>query len=242
MTGVDDPLSQNKSYDYWSAGAASLLNSIYGSTVFSSSYVFNWWNSSPLNAYGMPLDRTASGAIGLDPLGCPIFAQMGSLGDYIDDPYEIAISGKSGTNLDQPYASPSGATPSVVHELETVLRQFDSDVEAASRSGLPPLVPATFQNSGDSTGTHYLKVTTDSWDLPCPGITVNGSVLGRLQSLPSNSTVLAELGAGGPGITGLNWFPPQHVRDLLAIKMYLDLRTQSTPVAAATAARWSARI
>ncbi len=209
QTNVDDPLSQNKSYDYWNSAVASLFG-------FNSGYQYNWWTAPPLNAYGMPVDRAALGAIALDPFGRPVFSQMGYPGDYIDDPYEIDLSGKLGAaNPDQPYTA---------SELDAVLRPFDSNISSDSQR-LVTIGSQTFQNSGDSTGTHRLKTTTDSWDLPCPGITVNESVLNRLYQ---NGSMLTELQNQG-------WFPPQHVRDLLAIKMYLDLRTQSTPVASATA-------
>ncbi len=206
LTNYDDWMSQNKSYDYWSDGVPQLLFNqamgAYGN--------YNWWNpGSPLNAYGVPSDRKALGGVGIDPLGRPLFAQMGGTPtsndiDYVDDPYEFDLSRKFAASADQPFTA---------GEFEPVLRQPDIDA-----GHLPSRLTQVSSSTLTQTSKRF-KVTTDSWDLPCPGVALPSGLLYRLKQ---NPTVLKEL----QNLTdNAVWFPPQHLRDVLAVKMYLDLRS-----------------
>lgn len=143
---LDDPLSALKQFDFTPTASPTTLS-----------------------AYGSPADLRGQGMIGLDVRGAPIMANMGNPTDTIDDPYELNLSRKSvrpATSRTAPPAALSAAdNPFTPAELEQVLRYYDVDA-AALPSGLQTLLVS----GGVAIPTARNMVTTDSFDLPSPGI------------------------------------------------------------------------
>ncbi|NQU25200.1 MAG: hypothetical protein HQ567_28265 [Candidatus Nealsonbacteria bacterium] len=164
VTGLDDPLSANRMFEY----AGGYWNFFQGTEM--------------LDSYGSPLDLYGTGAIALDPAGRPLPVAMAQNVNPVnqttayltDDPYEIdpslkrgrgmGVAVSPGSNIDNPFS---------VAEWERINRPFDRDADT-----LPPRLAAlTNDGSGGPLRSMLLhsrhSFTTDSWDLPCPGLGIS---------------------------------------------------------------------
>jgi hypothetical protein len=161
----DDPLSQNRLFDFW--------NAAWGAS-------FNYWNfinnptTGPFNAYGSPPDIDGDGALALDLSGHPLHYQMAELNEQIDDPYEIDLSDDAARGLtdnantkDRPYS---------VAELERLLRPYDIDASRLPTRLLDPNEDGTAELSFEL--RHEL--TTESRHIPCPAFDVVKLIENRL--------------------------------------------------------------
>lgn len=125
--------------------------------------------------------------------------------DAIDEPTEIDLSlnrrgrtydygpdGIAGTN-DDPVAGGQGYgmvveidKPFTASELEAELREGDMDSAALSQR----LDPLTGHGSGLRAGTWAHRITTESWDIPCPAVTPTPEMIEALTALGINTTNL----------------------------------------------------
>ncbi len=127
-------------------------------------------------AFGSPPDLWARGFTALDIQGNPLTPNMSSppTGNYdtLNNPYVLNLSRKAVRG-----ALYHGATdnPFSVAELETLLRAYDLDALSLN-SRLAQLLDPTYTTVVPPNplatwiGTLRNQVTTDSWDLPVPGI------------------------------------------------------------------------
>jgi len=164
-----DPLAFNQHPDYPS--------NLYG-------FVLNSGDTSYLTSYGSPPDYKCRMALGLDPRGEPLYTMQGNLwadanGDH---PYECDVS----AGLPRGIAEVAMVdNPFSTAELERILRPFDRDATA-----LPSRLYALTYDSvlGRSPLVdHRHMVTTDSVDLPTPGVVTPGSfTTPERNTLPGN--------------------------------------------------------
>ncbi|MBN1395420.1 MAG: hypothetical protein JW959_10385 [Pirellulales bacterium] len=166
-----DPLTQYKWFDY---GAG------YG-------YGANYWTFADADNegdFGSPPDPFGVGAVGLDQAGRPVYMKMfdalgptylQGYGSGVEDcPYELNL------DANQTRGEPSNLAtvdnPFSPAELERVLRPFDRDAPALP-DRLAQLTAATVgdpKTSGLFNIRHSL--TTESWDLPAPGVGLHDGV------------------------------------------------------------------
>ncbi len=165
LPGFDDRLSWNDEFEYRNDPSGD------GGTYWSSF-------SSIQNSYGTPYGLDGLGAIGLDMGGRPLYLSMDNpqalmgaewINSFTDDPYELDLSidrargGSSLGQLDSPF-SPA--------ELERVLRPFDVDSTQ---------LPVRLTALGEGTLHHARHaLTSESWDLPCPGLALPSDISARL--------------------------------------------------------------
>ena len=97
--GVDDPLSQNKSFEYQG----------------------NYWGF-VADGYGSPPDMSGTAAIGLDVGGCPNYLSMGQ--NPTDDPYEMDFAKNTTRGLTSGMTADNAFS---LAEFERLLRPFDRD-------------------------------------------------------------------------------------------------------------------
>ena len=207
-----DALGQNKLFNYWNDGATVLQGLAPGVFVYRyNDFLLNPPAFRP-SAFGSPPSFKALGAVGLDLRGAPIYALMGQDFEQVDTPYELNLAAKSGStdpgSADKPF-SPA--------ELERVVRPFDAD--SAS-------LPRRLVGAAPSLVHRRHEVTTESWDLPTPGIALPREIRDRLFDPANSPTRLQEMVSAG-----IDWYPPRHLRDILAVKMFLDLRANGVPAA-----------
>ena len=188
-TGNLGPVMANKWLDYGQNAGAGYWSFLTAPATTS---------ANDAGAYGSPVDPFGYGAVGLDQAGRPIYApwHAGSIyygfGAINGLPYELNL----GPNQARGLPKGIGATnnPFSLSELERLLRPFDRDTSrlpARLAASAPNLLP--FSSTPDP--LNRLKVTTESWDVPCPiallpdvhrrrgrhGLT---SQLTRIQSVP----------------------------------------------------------
>ncbi len=195
--GADDYLSWNRNFacrgNYWAT--------VGGSGQLSDS------QGSPLAPFGY-------GAIGLDPGGRPMYTGMGynpanrSLPSSFDDPYEINLSQNTtrgvigSTPVDNPFS---------VTELERVLRPFDRD-----SSNLPSRLYDLTYDGGLGRSVFIDRrhcVTTESWDVPSPGVSMPKVLRGALGRSTRHATDL--LAAWGVSVDQYHLlFPPELLANL----------------------------
>ncbi|HEX3659064.1 MAG TPA: hypothetical protein VHV55_24970 [Pirellulales bacterium] len=154
-------------------------------------------------AYGSPVDPYGCLMVGLDFRGQPVYANLpyGKINVLIDDPWELDLSPKgkrtsyalATNNTKWPFDSDTPFTPG---ELETLLRYGDPDL--ATLQSRPVQIFAL--NTQDSAITNNLRnrVTTESWDLPCPNIQPTPEIVRGLQmlGLPTTNCSFADLVRG----------------------------------------------
>jgi hypothetical protein len=159
-------------------------------------------------AYGSPPDPNGSLMVGLDFRGQPIYANLPhpAINALVDDPWELDLSPKgkrmSYTTNRQSFESDSPFTPG---ELEALLRYGDPDL--GTLQSRP--VQIFGMQYGDSQVTTNLRnrVTTESWDLPCPSINPTPEIRRGLQmlGLPTSNCSFADLVRGKIAfVQGLN--------------------------------------
>ena len=125
--------------------------------------------SDALSSYGSPVDSKGTMAVCLDLRGQPLYDDLTDK-DFLtsDDPYDLNLSQNAGISLPSSSELPPGSrtdNPFSVAELETLLRPFDSD-----SSLLPPRLPILLQGLNLHDIRHELS--TSSWSLPCPSVTL----------------------------------------------------------------------
>ena len=146
-------------------------------------YWGNFWTTGDFGsvdnagAYGSPPDPFGQGVVALDAAGRPMYLAMG--GNTLDNPYELDLGVKAARGIGSPALianKPNNLFSPA--ELERVLRPFDRDATglpirlAALAPGLlPPPIGAPNQRHA---------VTTESWDLPCPNVSVVPGTTTRL--------------------------------------------------------------
>ncbi len=108
------------------------------------------------SSFAIPPDLFGRGAVALDLRGTPLFMNMGSPDETLDDPYEINLARK------QVRATSAADEPFAAGELESMLRQFDVDATT-----LPSRL-RTLLNPG--VANQRQLVTTDAFDLPVPAM------------------------------------------------------------------------
>ena len=153
-----DPLAANKFYDY--------------PGLYNVSQTFDPATNSGTMSYGTPVDLMGGVAVGLDLRGQPLYVAhdtvVTNLGQFIggnpnvglraDNPYELNLSGSS-----RGITSGSSDTPFAPSELEAVLRPYDIDTN---------MLPARLTTLAPDLAQHRYEVTTESWSLPCPAISI----------------------------------------------------------------------
>ncbi|MFZ5829284.1 MAG: hypothetical protein ACOY3P_04315, partial [Planctomycetota bacterium] len=205
----DDWLSYNSAFEYSPGEYPDTLAPTDGG---------GWWNflldssNYTRDSFGAPPDMRGTGVVGLDLGGRPLWSGlastfdpaettqyrmgMGGKNQHIDDPYEIDLSlgAPRGLYLPESMVPDNPFGPS---ELERVLRPFDRDAPALPRRLFALTYDSTLQDS--VLARRRLMVTTESWDLPVPSI-----------SLPPD--LFADFRTAHPGER------PAHVTDLLRAK------------------------
>jgi len=148
--GVDDPLSQNKSFEY--AG--------------------NYWGFLA-DGYGSPPDMSGTAAIGLDPGGSPNYLSMGQ--GPVDDPYEMDFAKNTTRGLTRGNTADNPFSPA---ELERLLRPFDRDAHNLPRrlayltynGSVGTSVLHKWRNS----------ITVESRSIPCASVALPEQLRGNL--------------------------------------------------------------
>ena len=163
-TGVDDILDSIKRFDVPTTG----------------------YYSGALSNYGSPRDVWGRAAMGVDYAGQPIYSFMPSPSTYPasataesalgtaaadrpNDPYALNLSRRTRAATVSPTTNDN---PFTATELERILRAYDIDASAL------PLRLQTFLAAGDMART----VTTDSFDLPSPGILPTADIITTLRA------------------------------------------------------------
>ena len=150
-----------------------------------------------ISSYGSPPDFKGSLAVGLDLRGQPLWKILNDqwANAAADDPYELNLSRHNRTSADSPF------TPA---ELERLLRPRDADCLT-----LPSRL-ATLATVGSPPESVLVarrhEITTESWDLPCPG----GGVIKGIQT--QQLTAL------------LSTLPANLVSELLPLELLCGLR------------------
>ncbi|WP_428304900.1 hypothetical protein [Lacipirellula sp.] len=136
-----------------------------------------------LSSFVTPPDLRARYAVGLNQLGqaesestlAPVINSADTTDNLsVDSPYELNLSNKTAAGVqgvNGGYASSDA--PFAVGELERVLRMFDAD--AGSLPSRLALLSGVATDPGDR-----LKLTTDSFDLPAPNISLPHEMEGLL--------------------------------------------------------------
>jgi hypothetical protein len=188
-----DDLSANKEFDYPAdyRNALGANDPAPGATV--------------PRGYGTPPDLQGMLATGLDFRGQPIYSVIGggvaALGTYpgcysalcgnwamtarAGNPYELDLS------LRQPRGLRSPApvfNPFSAAELEPLLRPYDRDTMTLP-GRLLGLAPTSLGNASAGIGA---KVTTDSWDLPCPNLAAPANWLAKAPGTLINSPTTSD--------------------------------------------------
>ena len=152
--------------------------------------------------YGSPVDPFGMLMVGLDFRGQPVYANLPAWlnNSLIDDPWELDLSprGKrtsyrvTGQTV-QSFQSDSPFTPG---ELETLLRYGDPDL-ATLQSRPVQLFGLATQDQQITTNLRN-RITTESWDLPCPNIHPTPEIIKGLQllGLPTTNCSFADLVRG----------------------------------------------
>jgi hypothetical protein len=132
-------------------------------------------------SFGSPPDVFGLGVVGLDQAGRPVYAgskqgmtYYGFGGSITNNPYEFNLS----PNVARGSATSTLSNPFCSAELERVLRPYDRDAPS-----LPGRLAALTSSSGNSLTDSVLitdrnlqkAVTTDGWDVPCPGVSAFGT-------------------------------------------------------------------
>jgi len=127
-----------------------------------------YWDGTPsgTRAYGSPPNRLTNGAIGLDPGGRPLYCGLGSTAEKLFDPYKMNL-----------LKLPAVNSPFTVGELERLLRQYDVDV--ANLPGQRLVAQLGLQGQARN-------ITTESWDIACPGAVSIAAILDRLAARHGN--------------------------------------------------------
>jgi hypothetical protein len=130
-------------------------------------------------AYGSPTDVNGKMVIGLDFRGQPIYGRQGPLNEAADDPWEIDLSPKGQRQSFDPgndgifyttddtnngYSTIEVDAPLTPGELESLLRFPDPDCQADN--GRSTMLFPDLRWSVDFRN----RITTESWDLPCPNL------------------------------------------------------------------------
>jgi len=166
-------------------------------------YPANYTDFSTFTPYATPPDLRGYLSIGLDLRGQPVYTVFdGSAwaSQAVNCAYELNLLQKAGRGASSPASPDNPYSPA---EFERILRP--NDVDAAR---LPARLLQTTYDSASSTSialTQRNKLTTESWDVPCPGgqnIGTSVSPYGPIASLvaqklyangASDSTVRAKL-------------------------------------------------
>ncbi|MCL4193361.1 MAG: hypothetical protein KJZ87_16620, partial [Thermoguttaceae bacterium] len=177
-----------------------------------SQYGGAYWNMTAAGnagSYGSPPDFDGDMVVGLDPGGRPIYSRA-AIGDHVDDPGELDLAGSA--SVDSPY------TPA---ELEPILRPYDTD----SASLISRLLPPTLTASSNLVAYRNL-LTTDSWDVPVPNLSVPEDIVRRLIAEINGTGATAPVPAVKTWLISL--YPPRHMSDVLALKAYFEYRVRDT--------------
>ncbi|MCC7087008.1 MAG: hypothetical protein IT427_18570 [Pirellulales bacterium] len=123
----------------------------------------------PQSSYGTIADFWGRAQVGLDFRGQPIYwkpplvAGAGWAGETAFSPYDLDLS-RNGPRPGGSSSNTSADDPYTVFDLEGILRQWDIDTTALS-SRLTAVA-----SSPGNIAAWRTKITSDSWDLPSPGI------------------------------------------------------------------------
>lgn len=193
ISGTTDELSSNRKLDFPQEDRLGAENS---------------------RSYGTPVGIKGTTAISLDLRGQPLYESLAKIVNLsTDDPYEFNLS--RGSAYDKPF-SPA--------ELETLLRPFDADAGILP-SRLSNLLLYDPINNIDGLAIQNLYairhiMTTDSWSLPCPALTL---IIDRSTSPPTqkNFSHISEIltfSAPGKGVS------PDQIYNLISPDLLAGLR------------------
>jgi len=184
---LNDPLSYNQHFDYPA----------------------DYPDFATPTSYGSPPDMNGMMAVGLDLRGQPLYAMLGGIWDgahgtgaAVDDPYELNLSQNTSRGLSSPSTAPDN--PFSVAELERLLRPFDRDATRLPGRLWALTGGTTISNSVLHDNRH--KITTESWSLPCPSVTLPPEL--RTFGLPKHITDLL----AAKNVSSANYrhlFPPE---------------------------------
>lgn len=182
------------------------------------------------SSYGTPVDFKGTQAVCLDLRGQPLYEnlteQTAPDRSIIDDPYELNLSKNAAHALNGPSLIDN---PYSVAELEAMLRPFDVDSIM-----LPARLPRLMQRTNTTDATTGLEpldiqnlrnlVTTESWSLPCPAVSLRINKTGG-STVISHVKHIAEIidkKLEDGGVTAAN--RPQAIYDLLSPDLRAGLR------------------
>lgn len=145
---------------------------------------------STLSGYGTPSDLWGRAAFGVDYAGQPIYAFLqqtpttvnGAPGyadpEWPNDPYALNLSRRRGRGMQSNPTTPTtNDNPFTPAELEAALRLYDVD------TALLPTRLKTLVNPGGSNPNDYSRmITTDSNDLPSPGVLPTRDIANQLKT------------------------------------------------------------
>ncbi|MGC3969289.1 MAG: hypothetical protein QM775_18600 [Pirellulales bacterium] len=172
----------------------------------------NRYSPSPYGAfigdYGTPGDLDGDGYVALDVRGQPVYQNMGTANETIDDPTEINLhrryfaqtyfgsipAGTVAYNIaGVPYTTDVDA-PYTPAELERLLRSRD-----ANSDSLPNRLRNALRGDGDNGDVDNYdmrrSVTSESWDIPCPHVAPTPELAAamRMLNLPIGSPSIGDL-------------------------------------------------
>ena len=181
---------------------------------------WRYWSDPSLyqpNAYGSPIDLKAKGAIGLDKRGQPLYANMSDSGDDYDHPYEADLLRTS--DSDNVFS---------VAELEWLLRKHDSDADQ-----LPQSLKTLIADVTGHTTNLANELTTQSWDVPTPGMRLDGDLRAQMVNTwagltPTTQAALQAQLKGSLDPTS----PKANLVDLLIVRLAKGLEQAGIPPAA----------
>lgn len=145
----------------------------------------DFYGSRNVGDFGSPPDLNANGAVGLDLLGHPVYYNMGTADETIDEPYETNLNrryfprmivGAPTTTGGFGYMADKDA-PFTPADLERILRRDD-----VGSIALPRRLDSIVTDSKNDVLAQNL-VTTESWDIPCPHVAPTPELAAALRDL-----------------------------------------------------------
>ncbi len=165
------------------------------------------------HGYRTPFDLRGLLAVGLDLAGQPLWTSPAGvwLAWSVDDPYELNLHPQKARGAQANFQDNAFSAA----ELERLLRPFDIDTLR-----LPDRLIRLLNPANPSLYARRLEVTTDSWDLPVPGV-ISARELGLSTPMQHPVDLVAErLRAGGCPVGSI----PNQLRLMLAPELLAGLR------------------
>ena len=198
----------------FAANDSRLDNSVFNPLHYNrwAEYTGNYWGfvtstTFQLDSYATPPDLVAAGAVGLDLGGRPLWASMGRDTQLPDVPYKINLSPKAPHGATTPANQYVPDNPFSPAEMERMLRPFDRD-----NATLPGrLAGLSWANNAPWLMQQRHMLTTESWGLTCPSLSMPGALRTALGGAPRHVTDLLKA-KGVPQDKWRQLLPPEILR------------------------------